>query len=117
MITDIPSIDREDLSVYAFANMYRAMRKAEQAAKDYAHNLKIVANSTPGDRSIPREQDLNTLASDNKWYMQQAEMYAKIFLSAEMADDSPRRKDFQRAVELVDAHLTGKLIPEQRTQR
>lgn len=116
MIKDIPGIDREDLSVYAFANMYRAMKQAEQAARDYVYNKGLIAESSLSDRRLSM-QELDTLASDNKWYMQQAEMYAKVFLSAEMADDSPRRRDFQRAVEVVDRHLDGKLIPEQRTHR
>lgn len=108
MNKDIPGIDSTDLSAYAFAHMYRAMKQAQQAAIDYAYNL-----GAPG----LAQSEVDVLASDNVWYMRQARTYALVFLAAEMADDSPRKADFQRAIKLVDAMLGEKLIPRQRTKR
>lgn len=115
MNKDIPGIDRSDLSVYAFAHMYRAMKQAEQAAVDVVHNSDLMASSGVSDRGRPTVQDIELLISDNKWYIAQSEMYAMVYLAAEMADDSPRRNQFQQAMKRVDAFLSQKLIPRQRS--
>lgn len=114
MNDDIPGVDRGHVAEWALAQMYRAMRLAEKAAGDYAHNKAIVANSRVGAREIPTQADLDTLAGDNKWYMQQAQMYAAVFAACELADDSPHRKKYQVAIEAVVASMSPDLIPRQR---
>lgn len=115
MAIEIPGIDDDDLSVYAFAQMYAAMRQAEQFSVDYNYNNDELVNSRVGDRTVPRTSDLDTLAGNTKFFMDRARTYAEIFLAAEMADDSPRRHEFQRAIKLVDALRAKKSIPRPRT--
>lgn len=115
MSVDIPDIDTAHLAEWAFAQMYRAMRDAEQYSDSYNLNSKIVENSRVGDRSIPRPWDLDVLSGNVKFFMQRAETYAAIFAACELADDSPHRQKYQRAIRAVDSHRAGKLIPKQRT--
>lgn len=115
MSEDIPDVDTAHLAEWAFAQMYRAMRDAEQTSDKYNYNAKIVENSKSGDRSIPRPSDLDNLSGNVKFFMQRAEMYAAIFAACELADDSPHRQKYQRAIRAVDRLRAAKLIPEQRT--
>lgn len=110
----IEGVRRGVLAEWAFAQMYRAMRLAEKTAGDYVHNKEVVANSAVGQREIPTTADLDVIASDNKWYMQQAQMYAAVFAAAELADDSPFRARYQQVIDAVSASLGGDLIPRQR---
>ena len=114
MNDNIPGVDRGNLGEWAFAQMYRAMRLAEKAAGDYAYNNKLIAESKLGARDTPTQADLDLMASDNKWYMQQAQTYAAIFVAAELGDESPHRDKYQRAIQAVSASLGGNLIPRQR---
>lgn len=114
MNADIPGVDRGHVAEWAIAQMYRAMRLAEKSAGDYAHNKGLIANSNMGARDIPTQADLDTLAGDNKWYMQQAQMYAAIFVTFELADESPHRDKYQAAITAAGASLGGKQIPRQR---
>lgn len=114
MSVEIEGIDKGNLAEWAFAQMYAAMRDAEQNSKDYNHNADIVARSLPGDRTIPRQADLDNLAGNTKFFMQRAEMYAAIFTACEVADDSPNRDKYMRAIRAVDALRAAKQIPQQR---
>lgn len=114
MNNDISGVDRGHVAEWALAQMYRAMRLAEKAAGDYSHNKSIVANSYVGQRDIPTQADLDTLAGDNKWFMQQTQMYAAVFAAMELADDSPHRAKYEAAIRAASASLTGNQIPKQR---
>ena len=115
MSVDIPNVDADHLAEWAFAQMYRAMRDAEQSSDDYNYNSKLVENSKSGDRLIPRPSDLDILSGKVKFFMQRAEMYASIFAACELADDSPHRDKYRRAIQAVDRQRAGKTIPQQRT--
>ena len=95
--------ERIDLAEYAFQEMYRNMRLAEKLDKeilrDYGH--------------IPWEE-LKDLVGTNKFHMQQSEMYASVFLAAEMADDSPRRDKYRQLLSKMDASWGDNQIPQPR---
>lgn len=114
MIHNIPGVDRSHLAEWAIAQMYKAMRLAEKAMADYDLNKSIIINSSPGDRSIPRQSDLNTIAGTHQMHVNNANMYAAVFAACELADDSPHSAKYQAAIAAVGASLADKQIPQQR---
>lgn len=114
MNDDIPGVDRSHVAEWALAQMYRSMRLAEQAFESYRYNKNLIATSSPGDRLIPRKEDLDLIAGDNQMHVRNANMYASIFTALELADESPHRKKYQAAIEAVGRSLAEDLIPRQR---
>lgn len=96
------------LAEYAFEQMYDCMRKAEQKSAEYTRDYGIIA-----------QDDLDSLAAKNGWYINQANMYANIFMAAELGEESPNKEKYQAAIKRVEAawhpkQNTGARIPTQR---
>lgn len=97
-----PQVDLK-LAEYAFGKMYECMRQAEYESKLYARDAGAIDMET-----------LNLHASNNQWYIRQAQMYAMIYLAAEMADDSPNPDKYQRVIRAVEATWDSNQIPKPR---
>lgn len=102
-MTTIKGIDNENLAEYAFGKMYECMRNAEYESKLYARDAGNIDMET-----------LNTHAGNNQWYIRQAQMYAMIYLAAEMADESPNPQKYRRVIRAVEASWASNQIPTPR---
>lgn len=114
MPKNIPGVDRTHIAEWALAQMVRSMKLSEAAFDNYNYNKSLVVNSVPGDRSIPRAEDLAVIAADNQMHVRNAHMYAAIFTAMELADESPHRAKYVEAIKAAAASLTDKQIPRQR---
>ena len=91
------------LAEYAFREMYINMRAAEKYREEYDRDYGHVATD-----------EAEKLSDRNKWCMQQAGMYAGVFLAAEVAEDSPNYKKYQEIIADVEASWRTNQIPEPR---